>query len=372
MGFMNNIVNKMMKKTVISMGCILFSSLILSACQTTSVNGHTPNSQTFSPKSIQNNSNIQNLNAQSLSNLSLNTQTMMGHLSAFQTIAQQNGGNRAVGTKGGQASATYIQSQLKQLGFTAQAIPFENRNKIVGQNIILEISGGNKDKAIIVGAHYDSVKMGPGINDNATGVALLLALAEQISKQKVKFGQTVYLAFWDSEEDGIGGSQAFVKQLSEKQLQGIKAYINVDMVGTKDPNILIADADKSSVDEMEAMLKERGMSEEDYKPLTDGLRTVPSHAGDLALENELKVFFRTKNIKFKEDVSTLTVSDTLPFLGKVPVTSIILFNEQMKGNVLEFAPCYHQACDTVDLVDPQSLALSSEAIVHLLKILNVK
>lgn len=300
----------------------------------------------------------------------LDANLMMQHLKEFQRIATENGGNRAVGTDGGQASAQYILDQVKKANYSVQMLPFENREKTIGQNILVEIAGESKESAIIVGTHYDSVKMGPGINDNASGVALVLELMNTYATQKIKPKHTLYLAFWDSEEVGIAGSQAFVKHLSDEKLKAIQAYINVDMIGTKNPEILIADADKSSVVEMEKMLKERGMQEADYKPLLDSLKTVPSHSGDLALENTLKTFFQAKNLKIKEDVSTLTASDTAPFLGKVPVASIILFNEQLKGNELEFAPCYHKACDTPEQIDPNSLSLAGEAVLHLLKTLD--
>lgn len=302
----------------------------------------------------------------SQSGLKLDAAQMMTHLHAFEQIAKQHGGNRAVGTQGGLASANYILDQAKKAGFSTELQTFENREKTKGKNIIVEIPGESAQSIILLGAHYDSVKMGPGINDNASGVALLLDLMTQLSSQKVKPKHTIHLAFWDSEEVGIAGSQAYVEKLTAEQLKAIKAYINVDMVGTKDPEILIADGDKSSIDEMEKMLKERGMQEQDYKPLLDGLRSIPSHSGDLALENTLKAFFKAKNLEIKEDVATLTASDTAPFLGKVPVTSVILFNEQMKGDELEFAPCYHKACDTIEQVDPKSMQLAGDAVVHLL------
>ncbi len=298
--------------------------------------------------------------------LTLRTNRMVNHLNNFQNIAQNNQGNRATGTTGGEASAQYILDQVKKSGYEVQTYAFENREKVVGQNIIVEIPGKNKDQAILVGAHYDSVKMGPGINDNASGTALLLDLVQEMSEKKIQPDHSIYVAFWYSEEAGIAGSKAYADKLTEQQLKNIKAYINVDMVGTKDPEILIADADKSSVNDMEQMLKQRGMPEKDYKPLTDGLRSVPSHRGDNALEENLEIFFKSKNLKIKEDVSTLTASDTAPFLGKVPVASLILFNEKLKGDVLEFAPCYHAACDTVDKVDPKSMQLAGEALVHLL------
>ena len=298
--------------------------------------------------------------------VSLDSSRMMAHLTAFEKIAQANGGNRAVGTKGGLASAKYIYDEAKKAGLTVQMLAFENREKVVGQNIFVEIAGQTNESVVLLGAHYDSVKMGPGINDNASGVALLLDLMHQLSTSKTKPKNTIVLAFWDSEETGIAGSQDYVKKLSPEQLKGIKAYINVDMVGTKNPEVMIADASKSSVTDMEKMLKEQGMAENEYKPLLDGLRAVPTHADDLALENTLSQFFKDKNIEVRKDVSTLTASDTAPFLGKVPVASIIMFNEQMNGNELEFAPCYHKKCDTLAQVDPQSMQLAGDAVVYLL------
>ncbi len=297
-----------------------------------------------------------------------NHNPMMNHLYVLQKIAQENAGNRAVGTLGGQATAKYILDEAKKAGLHAQMLPFENGKKQVGQNIIVEIQGQSKDTAVIVGAHYDSVPMGPGINDNGSGVAVLLGLMHTYAKLKPK--HTLYLAFWDSEEEGIGGSSDFVSKLSPSQLQGIQAYVNVDMVGTKNPTIQIADGDQSSIQDMENMLKQRGMAESDYKPLLDSLRNIPLHRGDLALENYLKAFFKARGLEVKEDVSTLTASDTAPFLGKVPVASLILFNEQMKGDELEFAPCYHKACDTIDQVDPKSLQLAYDAVKDLIQHLN--
>lgn len=177
------------------------------------------------------------------------------------------------------------------MGLSAQILPFENRNKIVGQNIFVEIKGSNPNQATIIGAHYDSVKTGPGINDNGSGVAVLLELIHEYAKQKQQPNQSIYLAFWDSEEDGIGGSQHFVSKMTEEQLKGISAYINVDMVGTKDPRILIADVDKSSLVDMEAQFKATGLPEQDYKPIIDDLKSLPTHPGDGALENHLKGFF---------------------------------------------------------------------------------
>lgn len=342
-----------MKKTIF-LSALMASLFTLSACTHTSIQNNQQSSQTVIADSLD--------------------KKLMQHLYELEKIAAQHDGNRAVGTQGGQATAAYIIAEAKKSGLTAQMIPFENRNKIVAQNIIVELKGVNPNKATIIGAHYDSVKAGPGINDNGTGVAVLLELMQNYAKQKKQPNHTIYFAFWDSEEDGIGGSQHFVSKLNEEQLKGINAYINVDMVGTKDPHILIADVDKSSLVDMEAQFKATGLAETDYKPIIDGLKSLPSHSGDTALENHLKSFFKNKKLEIKEDISTLTASDTAAFLGKVPVTSIILFNEQERPgkndgeSILDFAPCYHQACDTSAHVDPQSMVLAYDAIQYLLNV----
>ena len=349
---------------------IVSSILLLSACQSFNSKTTQSSSNTSSNTSSKPSEVIQQDSNERLFNL--NTDNMMTHLKAFEKIAQQNGGYRAVGSKGGQASAKYIIEQAKLAGLHAQTIAFENREKTIGQNILVEIEGQSKESAILIGAHYDSVDTGPGINDNASGVAVLIELMHQLKQSKQKPKQTIVLAFWDSEEVGIAGSRDYVKKLTPEQLNKIKAYINVDMVGTKDPNILIADADKSSLKDLEAQFKSAGVSESDYKPMIDGLKSLPTHSGDSALEERLKSFFKAKNLTIREDTTTLTASDTAPFLGKVPVTSIILFNEKERPGanegetILDFAPCYHQACDTIEHVDPQSLKIASDAIIYLI------
>ena len=121
---------------------------------------------------------------------------------------------------------------------------------------------------------------------------------------------------------------------------------------------------------MAAQFKANGLAQSDYQPILDSMSQLPKHPQDAALEQSMRQYFKTNNIQIKDDVTTLTASDTLPFLGKVPVTSLILFNEQMKGDELEFAPCYHKACDTIDGVDVNSLNLALNVIQHLLSDLN--
>ena len=67
----------------------------------------------------------------------------------------------------------------------------------------------------MVGAHLDSVLEGPGINDNGSGTATNLEIAEQLAKLKIKPRQKVRFAFWGAEEAGLLGSEHYVDTLTD-------------------------------------------------------------------------------------------------------------------------------------------------------------
>ena len=72
------------------------------------------------------------------------------------------------------------------------------------KNVIAELPGVNDDNVVMAGAHLDSVPAGPGINDNGSGSASLLEIAQNMSKNKPQ--NTVRLAWWGAEEGGLLGS----------------------------------------------------------------------------------------------------------------------------------------------------------------------
>ena len=52
------------------------------------------------------------------------------------------------------------------------------------KNVIAELRGVNDDNVVMAGAHLDSVQAGPGIQDNGSGSAAILEVAEQMAKVK--------------------------------------------------------------------------------------------------------------------------------------------------------------------------------------------
>jgi hypothetical protein len=154
-------------------------------------------------------------------------------------------------------------------GFDLQGITVTVETSVVrvrqrGRNVLayLPATGpvaGVEKPWIVVGAHYDHLGRGGsgnslaskdeaggihhGADDNASGTAAVLALAETLSRQPHR--RHILLAFWSAEEIGLVGSNAFVSA-PPVPVAGIAAYFNFDMVGRMQNNRLIAQATGTS------------------------------------------------------------------------------------------------------------------------------
>jgi len=118
---------------------------------------------------------------------------------------------------------TYITTQLQKFGWKPQLENFAD-----GVNIFAERLGTDKAAgAILVAAHFDTVSGSPGADDNATGVAVVLEIARLLGSQPTP--RTLQLAFFDKEEAGLLGSQAFTSKT--QRLQNLSGVIVMDMVG---------------------------------------------------------------------------------------------------------------------------------------------
>ena len=98
-------------------------------------------------------------------------------------------------------------------------------------NVLAETPGGNRERVVMAGGHLDSVPGGPGINDNGSGVAALIEAAEAIGPDPP--GARVRLAFWGAEELGLVGARRYIRSLTAGERRRIRAYLNLDMVGSE-------------------------------------------------------------------------------------------------------------------------------------------
>ncbi len=126
-----------------------------------------------------------------------------------------------------------------------------------GRNVIGHLQVGDKPSAekIVIGAHIDHLGYGkrgssrasgerseqlhPGADDNASGVAAIMELAQFFADRKrsgkIKFKRDLVFAGWSGEEMGLFGSKHYVKSAKAKGNGSLypatAAYLNLDMIG---------------------------------------------------------------------------------------------------------------------------------------------
>jgi carboxypeptidase Q len=102
-------------------------------------------------------------------------------------------------------------------------------------NTVAEIPGTDKkDEIIMLGGHLDSWHSATGATDNAIGCAVMMEAARILESLGVKPRRTIRVALWSGEEEGLLGSQAYVKQHfgtfedPKPEFDKLVAYFNVD------------------------------------------------------------------------------------------------------------------------------------------------
>ena len=162
-------------------------------------------------------------------------------MSDLQTIASDEMEGREAGTVGSARAQKYLQERYQTIGLEAISpnyrLPFTYSSDKQGINIGGLITGQNSPQEfIVITAHYDHLgksggRVFNGADDNASGVAAMLSLAEHFVKNPPAHS-IIFLAT-DAEETGLFGSKAFVEK-PPVPLQQIKFNINLDMVARGD------------------------------------------------------------------------------------------------------------------------------------------
>lgn len=178
---------------------------------------------------------------------------------------------REIGTNGEKKAAVYLVDRFKEIGLTPagtdnyiqefEVTPAQNPHEqakvgtggdsltIVGTNIIGIIDNPG-DEIIIIGAHFDHLGYGGvsslyrgdslvhnGADDNASGVAVMIQLAELLKKEQLQ--KDILFIGFSGEEEGLWGSNYFSKNPTI-DLSKVSAMINMDMVGKLDEQKALA------------------------------------------------------------------------------------------------------------------------------------
>jgi hypothetical protein len=160
---------------------------------------------------------------------------------------------RRSGTEGGRAARAFVRTAFAEIGLDpAGTSGFEQPFRLArtpqpADTAAANLVGGIKGTAatprtIVISAHYDhlGVRNGvvyPGADDNASGIAALLAVARYIKAHPL--GHPVLVAALDAEELGLQGAKAFLAR-PPRPLREIALNVNLDMVSRNDRNEIFA------------------------------------------------------------------------------------------------------------------------------------
>jgi aminopeptidase S len=278
-----------------------------------------------------------------------------GHLEAFARIADAAGGNRAVGGSGYDMSVDYVAGVLRDAGFEVSTPVYEaaerdgERSPAVLRSVVAQTRTGDPRRVVMAGAHLDSVDEGPGLNDDASGVAALLEIAQRTGPAPA-VPAAVRFAFWGSEEVGLEGSTSYVRGLSAGT-DDVLVYLNLDMLGSRNGGYFVQGGEG------------RGLSE-----------TGPPGSAAVArvLTEELaRTGVAAQTVPFTGDDESAFVEAGIPTGGALTGTDEPKTAEQARrwgGQPgAPYDPCYHAACDRLDNVDRVSLDRYTDAVAGALR-----
>lgn len=223
-----------------------------------------------------------------------------------------------------------------------------SRIEVPSVNVFAE-TDGDSDRAVVVGAHLDSVPDGPGINDNGSGVAMLLEMATQIAASDWEPANQIRFAFWGAEELGLVGSIDYVMSMSDQERSRVLANLNFDMVASPNPARMVYDGSGS-------------------------LGGGGGPAGSARIEQIFGDWFSAQGLAYLETPFDGR-SDYGPFIWTgIPAGGLFTGAEGLMssseadsfgGQAFEaYDPCYHQYCDTIENLDLDVLDDLAAAAVH--------
>ncbi|MGW5785528.1 M28 family metallopeptidase [Streptomyces sp. NPDC003757] len=259
------------------------------------------------------------------------------HLAQLQSIATANGGNRAHGRAGYQASLNYVQAKLDAAGFTTRVQRFTASGR-TGYNLIADWPGGDANQVVMAGSHLDSVTSGPGINDNGSGSSAVLETALAVARSGYHPAKHLRFAWWGAEELGLVGSRYYINSLGTADRAKISGYLNFDMIGSPNPGYFVYDDDP-------------------------------------AIEQTFKDYFAGIGVSTEIETEGDGRSDHTPFKNAgVPVGGLFSGADYRKtsaqaakwgGTVGQpFDRCYHSSCDTTANINDTALDRNSDAVAY--------
>jgi Zn-dependent M28 family amino/carboxypeptidase len=284
------------------------------------------------------------------------------------------------GTPGRLASQTYPGLPAASLSYltgkefydAAQAgepltVHFKTDNNLtqrIDYDIIAETATGDPTRVLQVGAHIDGVgsttnqngNHGPGINDDGSGTAMTLAIANQIKKLNLPLKYKIRFGWFSGEEQGLNGSQQYANQLDTLTAQRTLGMLDYDMLGSTNfiPFVYVPNPNPST-------------------PCT--LYTCPPGSDEAILAAPHNDYLQTRLNLTSTAYPVDNRSDYAGFRGRrIPATGLYTGAETLKTPAMvtqyggqggiQADPCYHEWCDTVFNLSEYGLNEFTDVLAH--------
>jgi len=124
------------------------------------------------------------------------------------------------------ATADWLEAEFSALGLEVQRHAYAAQGTNIAARLPATEPGG---RTVVIAAHFDAVPGSPGANDNATGVAYVLALARYLSQIECRSHDVLFVGF-DQEEIGLVGSDAYAAHLVDTA-EDVLAVHTIDQMG---------------------------------------------------------------------------------------------------------------------------------------------
>lgn len=217
------------------------------------------------------------------------------------------------------------------------------------RNVIAQTRTGNTHNVVMSGAHLDSVKEGPGINDNGSGSAGQLEVALKLGSSP-KVNNAVRFAWWAAEEEGLLGSANYVSRLTDAQALDIAMYLNFDMIASPNAGYFVYDGDDS-----------------------DAEGAGPGPYGSAQIEKTFANYLKQKKGVTTQGTDFDGRSDYGPFIDAgIPAGGLFTGAEDIKTDAQvklwggtagkAYDPCYHSACDNLGNLDRKAFDRNIDAM----------
>lgn len=206
----------------------------------------------------------------------------------------------------------WIRAQYRALGYEVSEHTFSR-----GVNVVAT-KAGKSEEFYVFSAHHDTVRDCPGADDDAAGITTVLAMAAALAPCDLEY--SVRFVSFDQEENGLVGSKAYAQDLKKSgESKKMRGNIQIEMSAydsDDDGSFNIIDCDDPQ---------------------------------NQALVDSLKNAISDENLSLIPVHDCVTASDHSSFWDiDVPAIAV---SQLFFGDHKDRTPCYHQSCDTVEILN---------------------